>query len=134
MPLSRIAASNAARGKGSTPDAASAPNSGAEITEPSATASASKSAAMTRRAAIAAAARTGAEAAMPSPGTVFSDTASARWVEAISVVRSGVTKPRWMARPASIISAAIRMSTSPAAGISAKTGSAAPGRCGAIST
>ena len=59
-------------------------------------------------------------------------TASARWVEPISVVRSGVTKPRITARPTSIISAAISTSTSPAAGASAKTGSSVP--LGAIST
>ena len=85
-------------------------------------------------AAISAAAITSSEDAMPSPGTIFSDTASARWVEAINVVRSGVTKPRMIERPASIISAAIMISTSPGAGISEKTGTASPERCGAIST
>ena len=45
-----------------------------------------------------------------------------RCEEAISVVFSGVTKPRMMARPASISSAAINMSTSPCEGDSAKTG------------
>ena len=70
---------------------------------------------------------------MPSPGTIFSDTASARWVEAISVVRSGVTNPRRMARPASIISAAIITSTSPAAGFSANTGTRPSARARAIS-
>ena len=84
-----------------------------------------------RRAAISAAAITSSVDAMPSPGTVFSETASARCDEAISVVRSGVTKPRRMARPASIISAATRMSTSPAAGISEKTAGFSPS--GAIS-
>ena len=77
----------------------------------------------TRRAATSAAAATSSEDAMPSPGTVFSLTASARCVDATSTVRSGVTKPRRIARPASIISAATSTSTSPAAGISAKTGS-----------
>ena len=92
------------------------------MTEPCPTASASKSAMIRRRAAISAAATTSGEEAMPSPGTVFSLTARARWVEVMSVVRSGVTKPRMMARPASIISAVIMMSTSPAAGIRAKIG------------
>ena len=82
-------------------------------------------------AAISAAAATSSELAIPSPGTVFSETAKARCDEAISVVRSGVTNPRMMARPASIISAAIRISTSPAAGISENTGSISP--AGAIS-
>ena len=92
----------------------------------------SKSAAMKRRAAISAAAITSADEAMPSPGVIFSDTAKARWVDAIRVVRSGVTKPRMMARPASIISAAIITSTSPAAGIRENTG--VPPAAGAIST
>ena len=55
--------------------------------------------------------------------SVFSDTASARWVDPINTVRSGVTNPRKTARPTSIISAAIRISTSPADGARAKTGS-----------
>jgi hypothetical protein len=84
------------------------------------------------RAAISAAAFTSSLEAMPSPGAIFSETASARWLEVISTVRSGVTKPRMMARPASIISAVIMMSTSPAAGISEKTGGWSP--AGAIST
>ncbi len=45
-----------------------------------------------------------------------------RCVEAIKVVRSGVTRPRITARPASISSAAITMSTSPGEGIRANTG------------
>ena len=59
---------------------------------------------------------------MPSPGTCFSDTAKARWVEAIKVVRSGVTSPRWMARPASMNSAPMTTSTSPGTAISDSTG------------
>ena len=87
---------------------------------------------MNRLAINPAAAMTSSELAIPLPGSIFSDTAKARWVEAISVVRSGVTNPRIMARPASIISAAIMMSTSPAAGISEKIGT--PPEAGAIST
>ena len=60
--------------------------------------------------------------AVPSPGAIFSTIDSDRWVEAISTVRSGVTRPRWMARPASIHSAAITTSTSPGTGISDSTG------------
>jgi hypothetical protein len=127
-----MAASKASRGNGSAPDPASAPKSEAEITEPFRTASASKSPRISRRAATSAAATTSCEEAIPSPGTIFSDTARARWVEAMSVVRSGVTNPRRMARPASIISAATSTSTSPAAGISENTGSRSPR--GAIST
>ncbi len=69
---------------------------------------------------------------MPLPGTTFSMTASVRCVEVISVVRSGDTKPRWMARPASISSAASTMSTSPGVGISDRIGVPAPS--GTIST
>ena len=74
-------------------------------------------------AAISAAAKTSDEAAIPSPGTVFSETARALCVEPISVVLSGVTNPLIIARPTSIISDAIKISTSPAAGASEKTGS-----------
>ena len=130
-PPAVIAASNAPRGKGSVPDAAKAPSRLAEITDPAFTASASKSAFSTARAAISAAASTSSALAIPSPGAIFSDTASIRWVEVISTVRSGVTKPRMIARPASISSAVIMMSTSPAAGISENTGWPRP--AGAIS-
>ena len=132
LPPARIASSKAARGNGSAPEPASAPKSEAEITEPFSIAMRSMSNITSRSAAICAAASTSSEEAMPSPGTIFSLTASARWVEAISVVRSGVTKPRMMARPASIISAAISTSTSPGAGASENTGMRAP--AGAIST
>ena len=59
---------------------------------------------------------------MPSPGFSFSPTAKERWVEAISVVLSGVTRPRSTERPASISSAAMTTSTSPGVGISEKIG------------
>ncbi len=59
---------------------------------------------------------------MPLPGRSFSCTAKARWVEAITVVRSGVTSPRMMERPASIHSAASTTSTSPGVGMRAKIG------------
>jgi hypothetical protein len=69
---------------------------------------------------------------MPLPGTTFSITAGVRCVDEIRVVRSGVTKPRWIARPASISSAASTISTSPGAGMSDSTG--VPPRSGTIST
>lgn len=69
--------------------------------------------AMKRFDAASAASATLGDDARPSPGSIFSDTAAMRCEEAMSVVRSGVTKPRMTARPASISSAAIRMSTSP---------------------
>ena len=86
-----------------------------------------------RRAAARAAAVTAPESAVPSPGSDFSDTAKVRWVEAISVVRSGVTSPRWIARPASIHSAAITISTSPGAAMAENTGSR-PGASAIVST
>ena len=46
-----------------------------------------------------------------------------RWVEAISVVRSGLTKPFSIARPASISSEATITSTLPGLGVSERTGS-----------
>ena len=82
----------------------------------------SMSKAMKRFEARSAVAATFSDEARPSPGSIFSETAAMRCDEAISVVRSGVTKPRMMARPASISSAAIRMSTSPGDGDSAKIG------------
>jgi hypothetical protein len=56
-----------------------------------------------------------------------------RCVEAISVERSGVTRPRRIERPASISSVASTMSTSPCAGISDRIG-ARPALGGSIST
>ena len=111
------------RGNGSTPAPASAPNSAAEITLPFASA---------MRLHVEADDALGRDArrrrprppgsAMPLPGRSFSTTAKARCVEAISVVRSGVTRPRSMERPASMNSAASTTSTSPGVGIRAKTG------------
>ena len=96
----------------------------AEMTLPCALAIASMLKAMTRLAANSVARDTAAGSATPSPGACFSTTASARWVEAISVVRSGVTRPRSTERPASMSSAAITTSRSPGVGMSANTGSA----------
>jgi hypothetical protein len=78
--------------------------------------------------------------ARPSPGAIRSVIAYTRFVEAISVVRSGVQNPRWIARPASISSEAITMSTSPGVGKRLSTGSvlasaaASPSRGGNSST
>jgi len=87
---------------------------------------------MTCRAATSPASITAPESAMPLPGRSFSCTAKARCVEAITVVRSGVTRPRMIERPASIHSAASTTSTSPGVGISAKIGRL-PSRSGSIS-
>ena len=124
MPPARTALSNAARSNGRTAAPASAPNIAAEITLPLDFASASMSNAITRFAAKSAAIETAPGSATPSPGVCFSATANARWVEAINVVRSGVTSPRIIERPASINSAASTTSTSPGAGINANTGAA----------
>ncbi len=122
LPPARIVASNDSAGNGNAPDAASAPNRLAEMTLPLASARRCRSCAMKRFALARAIAVTFAESAMPSPGAIFSRMPSARCEEAISVVRSGVTSPRWIARPASISSAAMTISTSPGAGIIASTG------------
>ncbi|MNL37560.1 hypothetical protein D3C87_1597130 [compost metagenome] len=67
-------------------------------------------------------ASTASLSATPLPGTIFSSTEKVRWLLAITVVRSGVTKPRCTARPASMSSAAISTSTSPGTAICAITG------------
>ncbi len=85
----RIAASNAARGKGSAPEPASAPNSTALTTLPVASASAAMSKATSCRAASRQAANSAAASARPSASAIFSVIANTRWVEAISSVLSG---------------------------------------------
>ena len=132
VPLARIADSNAARSNGSASVAARAPNIAAEMTLPSAFATASMSNAIRRLAANSVAIETTAGSPTPSPGFSFSATAKARCVDAIRVVCSGVTRPRSTDRPASISSDAITTSTSPGVGISANTGWA-PSFIGAIS-
>ena len=64
-----------------------------------------------------------AESSRPSPIAVRSVIEYTRWLEAIIVVRSGVTRPRCTARAASISSEATTTSTSPGTGIIARTGS-----------
>ena len=75
-------------------------------------------------------ANSAAASARPSASAIFSVIANTRWVEAISSVLSGVTKPRSTARAASISSEASTTSTSPGTGISASTGSR-PAACAA---
>ena len=86
----------------------------------------SATAAMSKRtkrfAAAAACASRASLSTRPSPSALFSAIEYTRWVEASSVVRSGVTRPRWIARPPSISSEASTTSTSPGSGISASTG------------
>ena len=115
-------ASKLSRVNGKVPDAANAPNRHAEMTLLLLLATASISKAITRFAATPAASTTVFGSAVASPGFSFSATAYKRWVEAIKVVRSGVTRPRRMERPASISSAASTTSTSPSAGISDRIG------------
>ena len=122
MPAARMVASYASRGNGSAPLPAIAPNKTAEMALPVFSARSAMSKATKRFAAVSAASKTLLESLMPSPGTNFSCTANERCDEAISVVLSGVTRPRWMARPASISSAPTTTSTSPGTGISDSTG------------
>ena len=65
---------------------------------------------------------------LPSPMAERSPIDSTRWVEAIRVVRSGVTKPLKIMRPASSSSVASATSTSPIAGLSASTAGARAAR------
>ena len=81
------------------------------------------SAATTCRAAERHASSNAGASTRPSPIAIFSVIAKTRCVENTKVLRSGETRPRWIARPASISSEAITKSTSPGAGISASTGS-----------
>ncbi len=60
---------------------------------------------------------------------IFSAMLWERWVEAITAVRSGVTKPAATVRPASSSSLATTMSTSPMPGDSAITGRSPPSSC-----
>jgi len=103
---------------------ASAPNSTALMTLPDASAAAAMSKRTKRRAAASACFSSSASSTRPSPIAVFSAMAYTRCVDATRVVRSGVTRPRWTARPASISSDASTTSTSPGSGISASTGRA----------
>ena len=121
-PPRRTVLRNSSTAKGNTSAPAIAPNRLAEIIVPALTAIRSISKAITRLALLVAARCTSVSSAMPFPGTAFSTSASARCDDAISTVRSGETKPRMMARPASIHSAATTMSTSASTGLRAKTG------------
>ena len=126
-------ASKASRPNGSVADAASVPNRQAEIMLLFLVARLSMSKAIMRLAATPAASTTTFGSVVASPGFSFSAVEYKRCVEAINVVRSGVTSPRRMERPASINSAARTMSTSPGAGISERIG-ARPAFGGSIST
>ena len=95
------------------------------MTLPDSSAMAAMSKAIQRAADASAIAASAPASTRPSPSAVFSPIDQTRCVDAISVVRSGVTRPRWTERAASISSEARTMSTSPGIGISASTGSAA---------
>ena len=94
-----IAPSNAWRGNGSTPAPAIAPNSTALITLPVASAIAAMSNACIVFAAERQASISFSASTRPSAIATFSVIENTRLVEAISVVRSGVISPRWIARP-----------------------------------
>ena len=114
--------SNCVRLNGSTPDPANAPKSTALITLPEASAACAMSKRMKRLAALLVCASSCALSTRPSPSALFSAIEYTRCVDAMSVVRSLVTRPRCTARPASISSDASTTSTSPGNGISASTG------------
>jgi len=102
--------------------AASAPYSVGLIRLPVFSASWAKSALMKCRAAARPPSSSLSELTRPSPMAVRSVIEYTRCVEATKVVRLAVTRPRCSARPASISSEAITMSTSPGTGLRAMTG------------
>jgi len=122
----RIAASKAAAGIGSPPDAAMAPNITELIIARAAVAAASMSNSTCDRTFLSTAPVNLAVSKRPSAIAIFSAMAWERWVLAINRVRSGVTKPPAMARPASRNSLATTISTSPMPGESASTGRLPP--------
>jgi hypothetical protein len=87
----RIACSALAREIGSAPEPISAPNSTALIGAPTVCAAAAMSNRMARCASVSAAFRMRSEAKRPSAMADFSPIANTRLVEAIRVVRCGVT-------------------------------------------
>ena len=96
---------------------------------PASAATAAKSASTAARAKRRAAATSRSSSSRPSLIADFSTIVKTRCVEAISSVRSGVTKPAWTERAASNSSVASTTSTRPGAGLSARIGAepAAPG-------
>ncbi len=120
-----MVASNCSRLKGRTPLPLSAPNRTALTTLPARSAASAMSKLKKCRAASRAWRASPSLSTRPSPMADFSAMEYTRWLEAISVVRSRVTKPRCTARPASISSDASTTSTSPGMGMSASTGARA---------
>ena len=121
LPACRIAASKAVSGMGSRPEPASAPSSTALMTPPDSSAAWSMSNRICALLRSLTARSRRPTSKLPSPIAMRSPMASTRCVEAISVVRSGVTKPLKIMRPASSSSVASATSTSPIAGLSAST-------------
>jgi hypothetical protein len=121
-----IAPSNACAGIGSRPDAAMAPSITALIMAPASLATASMSNSTCARAFFSTDSVSLAASKRPSPIAIFSAMAWERCMLAIIRVRSGVTKPPAMVRPASSNSLATTMSTSPMPGASASTGRLPP--------
>ena len=124
LPLFLMACSHASAGKGRAPEPAKAPRTTELITLPLCRARASMSSATSRFAVARATCMTVSLSASPSPSADFSPIVNTRWVDVTSVVRSRLTNPRCMARPASINSEATIRSTSPGLGISARIGCA----------
>ena len=112
---------------GSAPLPAIAPSSTELSTVPARSATLPRSVSTCRRESSRTARRTRSSLKRPSPIALFSAMANIRWVEAMTVVRSGVIIPFWAARPASRSSDATRRSTLPGVGRSAMTRPPEPG-------
>ncbi len=117
-----MAARQASSGIGRVPEAAIIPITTEFRWQLCACATAARSAVTARRAKRRQVATIGAGSRRPSVIAIFSSTVQVRWVEAISAVRSGVTKPACTMRVASSSSVATSTSTRPGAGCSAITG------------
>ena len=136
-PASRIESRNFSIGIGSSRDPAMTPSTIAFRTVPSFSASVDMSNRTARLASFCAALSSLSERNNPSPIADFSTTEYTRWVEAISVVRSGVTMPFSNMRPASISSDVTTISMLPGAGYKPITNScpfSASNGAGKIST
>jgi hypothetical protein len=130
LPEARIAASQAARGSGSTPLAAIAPKSVALMAVPASRASAPKSSRSTPSAWRCSVAASRAASTRPSPGTIFSATVSARAVELMMRVRVALAMPWPTWRTVSRSSDDTSRSIAPGTGFRLNTGRGKPAPAG----
>ena len=126
IPDRSMAARNRSPGIGSAPLAAVAPSSTELSTVPARSATFPRSVRTCRRESSRTARWIRSSLKRPSPIALFSAMANVRWVDAMTVVRSGVIIPVWAARPASRSSDATRRSTLPGVGSRAMTGAPEP--------